>query len=113
MSRRLLWISTAVLGVAAVLLTSFGLIGALGTLVLGFVVILRADHRLVALSGLLTGFGAFWSFLMAGQFGSEGATDNLGFWLAVGIVPLVLGCALIVPILARTIRSRPTPEGGT
>ena len=110
MNRLLLWITTAVLGVTATLMTSFGLLAALLVLLLAVPLILRGDH-VVALSGLLTGFGAFWSFLMAGQFASDGATDNAGFWIAVGIVPLVLGCALIVPIAARTIRLRTAAEG--
>lgn len=110
MNRPLLWITMAVVGVTAVLMTSFGLIGFLATLVLAIVLVLRGD-RLVALSGLLTGFGLFWSVLMAGQVGSDGATDNFSFWIAVGIVPLVLGCALMVPIVARTMRSRPVSEG--
>ena len=50
----------------------------------------------MALSGLLTGFGALWTFLVARQLASGATTDNAAFWLAVGILPLVLGCALIV-----------------
>ena len=110
MNRPLLWITTAILGVTAVLMTSFGLMAFLATLLLAVPLILRGDH-VVALSGLLTGFGAFWSFLMAGQLGSDGMTDNAGFWIAFGIVPLVLGCALIVPIVARTKGSRTAAAG--
>lgn len=109
MTRPLLWITTAVFGVAATLMTSFGLLAALLVLLLMIPLILRGDP-VGALSGLLTGFGAFWSFLMARQFASGGTTDNADFWIAVGIVPLVLGCALIVPIAVRTIRSRTTAE---
>lgn len=79
MNMLLLWITTAVLGVTAVLMTSLGLIAFVVTLLLAVALVLRADHRVVALSGRFTGFGAFWSVLMAGQFGSEGATDNVGF----------------------------------
>ncbi|HEX7950137.1 MAG TPA: hypothetical protein VF494_07295 [Candidatus Limnocylindrales bacterium] len=111
MNRLLLWITTAILGVTAVLMTSLGLIALLAALLLAVAVVLRADHRVVALSGLLTGFGALWSVLMAGQLGSEGTTNNVAFWTAVGIVPLALGCALIVPIVARTMRSRPVAQG--
>ena len=105
MNRLLLWITTAILGAAATLMTSFGLVAALLFLLLAVPLVLRAEH-VVALSGLLTGFGAFWSFLMARQFASGGTTDNSDFWLAVGLVPLVLGCALVVVVAARTIRSR-------
>ena len=76
-------------------MTSFGLVAASAFLLLAVPWILRAD-RVVALSGLLTGFGAFWTFLVARQFASGAATDNAAFWLAVGVVPLVLGCTLIV-----------------
>jgi hypothetical protein len=111
MNRPLLWVTSAFLGVIAILMMSFGLIAFLLTLLLAVLLVLRSRDRVVALSGLLTGFGAVWSFLMAGQVGSDGATDNFSLWVAVGIVPLVLGCALIVPIVARTIRSRPVAEG--
>jgi hypothetical protein len=107
MNRLLLWITTAVLGAAAAILSgSFGLLVAFVFLLLTVPLILRGD-RAVALSGLLTGFGAFWSVLMAGQFASAGTTDNAAFWIAVGGVPLVVGCALIVLIAARSI-GKPT-----
>jgi hypothetical protein len=95
MNRLLLWITTAVLGAVATLMTSFGLTAALVFLLLAVPLILRGD-RVVALSGLLTGFGAFWTFLVARQLASGATTDNAAFWLAVGVVPLALGCALIV-----------------
>jgi hypothetical protein len=95
MNRLLLWITTAVLGAVATLMTSFGLVAALLFLLLAVPLILRGD-RVVALSGLLSGFGAFWSVLMARQFASGATTDNAAFWVAVGVVPLVLGCTLIV-----------------
>ena len=69
MNRLLLWITTAILGAAATLMTSFALVAALLFLLLAVPLVLRAEH-VVALSGLLTGFGAFWSFLMARQFAS-------------------------------------------
>ncbi|MEX2184509.1 MAG: hypothetical protein WEC14_08675 [Chloroflexota bacterium] len=101
MDKRLLWVTTAVLGAAATLMTSFGLLAAILFLLLTVPLILRGDH-VVALSGLLTGFGAFWSFLMARQLNSGGTTDIAEFWIALGVVPLVLGCALIVLIATRT-----------
>lgn len=108
MNRLLLWITTAVLGAVATLMTSFGLVAALLFLVLATPLVLRG--RVVALSGLLTGFGAFWSFLMARQFASGGTTDNADFWIAVGVVPLLLGCALLVLLAGRTIRARTAAE---
>ncbi len=107
MNRLLLWITAAVMGVVATLMTSFGLLAAPLVLLLAIPLIIRGDH-LVALSGLLTGFGAFWSFLVARQFASGGTTDNADFWVAVGLVPLVLGCALVGLVAARSIRTRTT-----
>jgi len=103
MNRLLLWITTAVLGAAATLMTSFGLLAALLFLLLALPLIVRGDHA-VALSGLLTGFGAFWSFLMARQFASGGTLDNAQFWTAVGVVPLVIGCALLAFVAVRELR---------
>ena len=92
MNRLLLWITTAVLGAAATLLTSFGLLATVLFMLLTVPLVLRGD-RVVALSGLLTGFGAFWSFLIARQLASGGTTDNADFWMAFGLVPLALGLA--------------------
>ncbi|MEX1173123.1 MAG: hypothetical protein WEG56_10990 [Chloroflexota bacterium] len=97
------------MGAAATLMTSFGLLAAILFLLLAVLLILRGDH-VVALSGLLTGFGAFWSFLMARQLASGGTTDNAELWIALGVVPLVLGCALTVLIATRTLRSRRVAE---
>jgi len=102
MNRGLLWITTFVLGAAATLMTSFGLLAALLFLLLAVPLVVRGAH-LVALSGLLTGFGAFWTFLMARQFASGGTLDNSTFWLAVGIVPLAIGLALLVFVVWREI----------
>jgi hypothetical protein len=108
MDPRLLWITMALLGVVGTLMTSFGLIAALLLLLLAMPLVVRGDH-VVALSGLLTGFGGFWSFLMARQAASGGVTDNEGFWVAVGVVPLLLGCALTVLSAARSGRHPPDP----
>lgn len=109
MNRLLLWVTMTVLGAAATLMTSFGLLAAILFLLLAVPLVVRGD-RVVALSGLLTGFGGFWSFLMARQAASGGTTDNADAWIAVGVVPLVLGCALIVLIATRTLRSRTVAE---
>src|SRR4051812_3544525 len=104
MKRLLLWISTAVLGAAATLLTSLGgLLASLLFLVLAAPLVVRGDH-VVALSGLLTSFGAFWLFLMARQSASGGTLDNAEFWTAVGVVPFIVGCALLVLVAARALR---------
>jgi hypothetical protein len=103
MNRTLLWITTAVLGAAAALITGIGgLVGGL-LLLLALPLIMRGDHA-VALSGLLTGFGALWSFGLARQFATGGTLDNAQFWTAIGVVPLVIGCVLLALVVARGLR---------
>jgi hypothetical protein len=104
MNRLLLWITTAVLGTAATLMTSLaGLPGSLLFLLLATPLIVRGDHA-TALSGLLMGFGASWPFLMARQFATGGTLDNAGVWMAVGILPLLIGCALLGLVAVRELR---------
>lgn len=106
----LLWITTAVLGAAATLLTSFGgLLASLLFLVLASPLVVRGDH-VVALSGLLTGFGGFWLFLMARQSASGGTLDSAEFWTAVGVVPFIIGCALLVLVAARALGRAARPS---
>jgi hypothetical protein len=104
MSKPLFWITSAVFGVVAILMTSLGLMAFALFAVLAVVLVARGD-RLVGASGLLTGFGAVWTFLMAR---SAGTTDNAAFWIAVGVVPLLFGCAMLVFIAAQSARSHPT-----
>jgi len=104
MNRLLLWITAAVLGAAATLITSIGgLLGSVLFLLLATPLIVRGDHA-VALSGLLVGFGALWSLLMARQFATGGTLDNAQFWTAVGVVPLVIGGALLAVAVAGALR---------
>jgi len=105
MSRWLLWITTAMLGVAATLMTSLGLLAAILFMLLAVPLIIRSD-RLVALSGLLTGFGGFWLFLLARQYSSGGTLDNDAFWIAVGVAPLATGLTLLVATVARALGRR-------
>ncbi len=96
MSRPLLWTTTAVLGAAATLITSVGgLLGSLLFLLLAAPLVVRGDHA-IALSGLLVGFGCLWLFLLARQSATGGTLDDASFWTAVGVVPLVIGCVLLV-----------------
>ena len=99
----LLWVTTAVLGMAATILTSFGLLGVLVFLALMAPLILRGD-RMVALSGVLVGFGGFWPFLMARQTATGGTIDNAGFWTALGVVPLAIGTVLLGLTAVREVR---------
>ncbi len=110
MNRPLQWITTAVLGAAASMMTSFGLLAALLFLALATPLVIRGAH-LVALSGLLTGFGGFWTLLMARQSSSGGTLDNSTFWLAVGIVPLATGLALLGLVAWRELARRPGARG--
>jgi hypothetical protein len=102
MNRLLLWITTLVLGAAAALIMGIG--GLLGSLLLLFAVplIVRGDH-VVALSGLLTGFGALWSFGLARQLGTGGTLDDAQFWTALGLIPLVVGGILLALVVARVL----------
>jgi hypothetical protein len=110
MNRPLQWITMAVFGAVATLMTSLGLLAALLFLVLAVPLVVRGAH-LVALSGLLTGFGGFWTFLMARQASSGGTLDNSTFWLAVGIVPLATGLALLVLVGWQEVSRRPVAHG--
>ena len=110
MNRPLQWVTTAVLGAAATLMTSFGLLAALLFLLLSVPLVVRGAH-LVALSGLLTRFGGFWTFLLARQSASGGTVDNSIFWLAVGIVPLAIGLALLVVVGLHERSRRPVAHG--
>lgn len=65
---------------------------------------------MVALSGLLTGFGAFWLFLMARALADDGGMEGAAFWVAVGAVPLGIGLGLLLLTLARR-RGRVWPLG--
>lgn len=101
----LLWLTSAVLGMAVALLTgSFGLGAALIALVLAMPLVLRGD-RLVALSGLLIGFGGLWSLLLASQIASGGHTSDPGRWIFAGVATLGFGSVLLALRLARTLRS--------
>jgi hypothetical protein len=101
----LLWLTSAVFGMAVALLTgSFGLGAALIALVLAMPLVLRGD-RLMALSGLLIGFGGLWSLLLASQIASGGRTSDPERWILVGAATLGFGFVLLVLRLARTLRS--------
>jgi hypothetical protein len=97
MDRRLLWIVSAALGAVTVVFTSFALIAVLAWGLLLVPLVLRGD-RLVALSGAVTGFGAVWTTLIGSEWTSSSA-DTRAFWLAVGVVPLVVGCGSLALLL--------------
>lgn len=91
MSRVLLWVTTALLGGAAVLATSF--VG--WSAVLVGVPLLLGRERWVAISGFLTGFGVLWTGLVMRQLTAGVERDGLMLsWLGVGLVPIALGAVM-------------------
>ena len=91
--RRLLWVTSAAFGAVAIAFTSFSLLALVAWVLLLVPWVLRGGR--VALSGVLVGFGALWSFLMWRQLTSPYPEDNALGWTIVGVLPLVLGLALL------------------
>ena len=75
------------------LLGSFGLMFGAVFVVLLLPLVVRGD-RLVALSGLMLGFGGLWLLLMANQLGTGGSLDNAATWVMVGAIPFAIGVVL-------------------
>ncbi len=103
--RVLLWAAMAAVGVTATLMASFG--GGPMTvpfLVVATVIIVKVD-KLVAVSGLLVGFGASWLALVTGQPIAEGASGGSAVVQAlIGAVPLLLGMLALIPLFIRALR---------
>lgn len=105
MSPSLLWLTAAVLGMAAAMVSaSLGLGAAAIALVLGLPLILRGD-RFAALSGILIGFGGLWLLLLSWQLTSGGALSEPGPWILVGAIPLAIGLIALAVRIARGLRS--------
>jgi hypothetical protein len=92
MDRRLLWVPSALLGAVTIVFTSFALLGVIAWAFLLIPLVRRGG--LVALSGVLTGFGALWSFLILLKWTSSSLDTRAG-WLVVGLVPLAIGLVLL------------------
>ena len=105
MSRPMLWVSGVLVGVVAVVASALGMLGALLALLLAIPLIRRSEGRF-ALSGLLTGFGALWLILMEREFASGGVLDGAPFWVAVGVLPLVIGLGLLAATAGRNLTTR-------
>jgi apolipoprotein N-acyltransferase len=97
--RRLLWAVSAAFGAAAIPFTSFSLLAVVAWVLLLIPWVVRGGH--LALSGVLVGFGAPWSLLMWRQL-TQGPGDNALGWTLVGVLPLVLGLALLGVDVATT-----------
>ena len=111
MSRPLLWLAGVMVSVIAILAAAFGPYGILLAMLLAIPFVRRRDGR-VALSGLLTGFGAIWLMLLARQASSGGVLDDAVFWIAVGVVILLAGLGLLASVAVRTpVSSRASSRG--
>jgi hypothetical protein len=99
------WIVWFVFGAANALLVGIG--GALLVVVLLALAVRVASRGdlMAGLSGLLSGFGATWLFLLGRQGASGGRLDDAAPWIALGIVPVAFGVFLGV---VRVVRARPT-----
>lgn len=110
MKPALLWITGAVLGMAAAAVTAILGVGAgVIAFMLTVPLILRGD-RLVVISGLLIGFGGIWLAALGGQLASGGVPDAAQQWILVGAVPLAIG---VVALGVRTARSTARPHPST
>jgi len=96
-----LWIVAFVLGCVGTVMLDFGTVGALLLLLLAITVVSRTSHHLAALSGILTGIGGLWTYLLVQIFATGGNQDNGTFWLAVGAVPLAVGLVLLAFVIRR------------
>jgi len=94
------WLTTAMLGAVTPILASFGPVAMLLFVVLSSPLVVRG-HRLAGLSGLLTGFGGAWTFLLTRHVVAGSEFDNATGWFAVGIVPLSIGLILAAAIARR------------
>ena len=98
------WIVSCALGGAGAVVTGvlglfFG--GLFAALILALAI---GGDRWAVLSGLLTGFGATWLFLLARASGSGGQLDAPRPWIVLGVIPLALG---LVCLVISIIRRRP------
>jgi hypothetical protein len=95
-------------GVAATFTTGIGGGPAIiPILTVAVIVMVKAD-RLIAVSGLMIGFGGSWLSLLALQL-TSGTLESGIEWVAVavGIVPLAVGSMLVIPTVVRALRRRP------
>ena len=99
------WALSVLFGVVAPLFTSLGLLIAI--LAIGTIVAIAVRHAgLIGFSGVLTGFGACWTVLVLRIPATGGSLENLAFWLAIGLVPLIIGLAVLALMTSAT---RPPP----
>jgi hypothetical protein len=100
MSRLTLWLAGAIVAAVAIVVSTFGLVPMLLAFLLAAPLVRRPDGG-VALSGVLTGFGGLWLGLIAAESASGGVLDDAEFWVAAGVVPLVVGLGLLAGLAVR------------
>jgi apolipoprotein N-acyltransferase len=98
--RRLLWVISAAFGAVAIAFASFALLALVAWVLLLVPWIGRGGRA--ALSGVLVGFGALWSFLMWRQLTSQYPGDDSLAWTLLGVLPLVFGLVLLGREVATT-----------
>lgn len=104
------WVSGSAVGAVAALLTGFGLMSTLPLLTVALIVMVK-EQRLVAVSGLMIGFGGSWLLLLANQLSSGGTLEHATSWVIVGIVPVAIGLVALVPATTRALaRHRQAPR---
>ena len=99
MSRQNLWLLGAALGIVTVLSAALMFFAAVAV-ALFVVPLARMPGGSAAVSGELTAFGVLWLALIARESTSGGTLDNATLWAAVGVVPLLIGVALLIWVLA-------------
>ena len=98
--RRDAWVISVGLGAAALLFTTFGP----GPLVVALAVGMYLAHRhggVLGVSGVLTGAGVLWTLLITSALASGAGLDNAAGWVAMGLVPGVLGLVLLVDTMGK------------
>ena len=88
------WLGGFGVGCTAMFLTVLGPLAMLLAVLIGSPLLLR-EPRVLAISGLLTGFGGLWTLLLVRLLLSGASQDNAAFWLAVGVVPLAVGLGVL------------------
>jgi hypothetical protein len=93
-----IFVTTATLGLAISLLVGFlGFV--IGGLFLFAMIPLFGRGRWAAVAGSLVGFGIGWTILVGLQVGRGGTSGNDPVWVAVGVVPLVIGLAVALTLI--------------
>jgi hypothetical protein len=110
MSRLELWLLGVGLGLVTLLAWTLFPASAIAVVLL-VVPMERRWGLLPVLSGMLTGFGSILLLLMGAESASGGVLDDAEFWYVFGVVPVLLGLALLVRVVTTPARVDRTPDG--